>query len=323
MAGEHIVFVRPTALFVGIALAGLAATTSAAAPRSASCEWRSPAADPYTGDVPGAVDDYTDIPASTRARLKARMERQAYDDVVVIRPDAIEGGFAYDAALLDMHFGQRRLCGKVTRRSWKPDHQERALAYCEDGHCVVVPLVCRNVSRVIRHPATAMGGPAGGSPPLVFDAPSAGLPPGQPPTPDGPQPTSHPLLAPPASVTRLPPQSDVPPAPTPLPPLPPSNETPAPPGPPAAPVPPPSLPPVVTPPPVTEVPAPPPPAEPPFIPPTPQPGMPPLPPAPAVPEPASWALWAAGLAAAVAWRKRRRGAWNRFHADGRHGNPIA
>lgn len=313
MAGQHAVFVRPTALFLGIALAGLAATASAAGRRTDSCEWRSPAADPFTGEVPAAVDDYTDIPAATRTRLKARMQSQAYDDVVVIRRDAIEGGFPYEAALLDMHFGNRRICAKVTRRSWKPDHAERALAYCEDGHCVVVPLVCHNVSRVVRRPSTAMGGPAGGSAPLVFEAPSAGLPPGLAPAPEGPAPTTHPLMAPPPAVTRMPPATDVPLTATPTPSLPPGAGTPAPTSPPTSPVPPsPAPPPVVSVPPPA-MPAPLPPAEPPFIPPIPTPGMPPLPPAPAVPEPASWALWAAGLALAAAWGSRRRSPWKRFH----------
>ncbi|RZJ07313.1 MAG: hypothetical protein EOP39_16740, partial [Rubrivivax sp.] len=112
-----------------------------AAPNPAHCEWRSPAADPFTGDVPAAVDDYTDIPAATRTRLKARMTRFAYDDIVTIRRDSIEGKFRYEPALLDMHFGKRRLCGEVTRKTWLADHEERGLAYCEDGHCVVVPLV--------------------------------------------------------------------------------------------------------------------------------------------------------------------------------------
>lgn len=283
---------RIAGLLVAAGLLGLApcATATTATDRSASCEWRAPAHDPFRGDVPGAVDDYSDIPASTRKRLKSRMEQFAYDDIVAIRHDAIEGNFRYEPALLDMHFGNRRICAKVTRQTWQPDHEERGLVYCEDGHCIVVPLVCRNVSRVIRrHGVGVMGGP-GAAPthPLSFDAPAAGLSP----VPGMAQepPTTHILESPPPTLQRLPPATDVPLTPAPLPP--------------ATPAPPPEVPPVVTPPPTVPQPLP---AQEPAPPPLPPlPGMPPLPPVPAIPEPATWLLWAGGLGAFVLWRARRR-----------------
>ena len=272
-----------------------------------SCEWRAPARDPFRGDVPAAVDDYTDIPAETRARLKARMAKFAYDDIVSIRRDRIEGNYGYEPALLDMHFGNRRLCAQVTRQSWQPDHEERGLAYCEDGHCIVVPLVCRNVSRIVRLPPRVMSGPpATGAPshPLSFDAPAAGLPP-VPAGPEGGGPTTRtPLGAPP--VGEAPPATSTPPAP--LPPRPPVGEAPpAPAAPPATPLPPPEPPPVVTPPPT--VPAPPPiepQPSPPLPPVTGMPPLPQLPPAPPVPEPGSWWLWGLGLLAGLALRWTRR-----------------
>jgi hypothetical protein len=145
----------------------------AAKPRQ-TCEWQSPGRDPFMGEVPAAVDHYTDIPPATRTRLKVRMAKFAYDDIVAIRRDAIEGNFGYAPTLLDMHFGKGGMCGEVTRKTWRADHEERGLVYCEDGQCIVVPLVCRNVSRIIRQPS-ATG--AGESPePLVFDPPGAGMP---------------------------------------------------------------------------------------------------------------------------------------------------
>jgi hypothetical protein len=265
-------------------LAGLAsAATAAGGP--ARCEWRAPARDPFRGDVPGAVDDYTDIPASTRQKLKARMARFAYDDIVTIRRDSIEGNQRYEPALLDMHFGNRRICAEVTRQSWRPDHEERGMAYCEDGHCIVVPLVCRNVSRIRRQPPQVMSGaPSSGQPthPLTFDAPAAGLQ-ALPPSPEnGVSPPRTPLAALPVA----PKPSASPAPPTPVPPLPPAADSPAPPAPPL----------------IEPEPSPAP---------LPLPGMPPLlplPPTPAVPEPATCLLWGLGLLAlrvAVSTRRIR------------------
>jgi hypothetical protein len=113
----------------------------------AACSWDRQGHDAYTGQVPAAVDRYTDIPALTRAKLRLRMERRTYEDVAVITRDSIEGAQRY-ANLRDMHFGKGQICSSVTRDKWKPQTQERGLVYCEDGHCIIVPTVCRNVSRV-------------------------------------------------------------------------------------------------------------------------------------------------------------------------------
>lgn len=257
-------------LGVGLAMPAVAANSRG------TCEWRSPAHDSYMGDVPSAVDSYTDIPKATRERLKTRMQRLDYDDIVGIRRDSIEGNFRYEPALRGMHFGKEGMCGEVTRKSWQPAHEERALAYCEDGQCIVVPMVCRNVSRVVRRPAVTGGGSPGGGAgapgePLLFDPPAAGLPAPQA-APD--DPTAHPLAVVPPTAGLPVPGSDTPSPSVPLQPLPPANPTtPAGPG----------LGPIVTPP-----------------------GLPPLPPAaPPVPEPATVLLWAAGLAAG-AWCQRRR-----------------
>jgi hypothetical protein len=114
------------------------------------CRWDRPGADPFMGEVPAAVDRYADIPADVRATLRDRMARHAYDDIVVIRRDSIGGTYRYDSAIRDMHFGQGRVCSTVTRGRWLDDTHERGLVYCEAGHCVMVPTVCRNVSRVTR-----------------------------------------------------------------------------------------------------------------------------------------------------------------------------
>ncbi|MEN9420256.1 MAG: hypothetical protein RI988_3877 [Pseudomonadota bacterium] len=139
-----------------------------------SCSWDRPGADPYMGDIEAAVDRYRDIPPDVRARLKAKMRQRAYDDIAAITRDKIEGKRSY-SNLRDMHFGNGRVCREVGRSKWKPEAVERGLVYCEGEHCLIVPTVCRNVSRVTleqaHNPKTAAG-PA--DEPL--DLPSSGGP---------------------------------------------------------------------------------------------------------------------------------------------------
>lgn len=168
-------------LVLGAALAASAATLPA-------CSWDRPGRNVFKGDTVAAVDRYDDIPADVRAKLKARMAERRYDEVATIRRDSIEGRYAY-SGLRDMHFGQNQVCRTVTRDKWAPEAVERGLVYCESGHCLIVPTVCRNVSRVDRGAASA---PAAGASPggegkpgaavatatptdeLVFDPPGAG-----------------------------------------------------------------------------------------------------------------------------------------------------
>ncbi|HEY4080798.1 MAG TPA: MHFG family PEP-CTERM protein [Burkholderiaceae bacterium] len=156
-----------------------------------TCSWDHPGVNPFMGDVVAAVDRYTDIPAATRAKLKARMEKRDYDEIALIKRDDITGLAQYGSDIRDMHFGQGSVCKTVTRAKWTPTMQERGLVYCEDGQCILVPTVCRNVSRITRlaeRPlviAPGAGVPAGSTPapaapvtpetPLDMDAPGAGI----------------------------------------------------------------------------------------------------------------------------------------------------
>ena len=117
-----------------------------------ACSWDRPGIDPFMGDVVAAVDRYRDIPVEVRERLKARMAKREYDDIVSIRRDSIDGqaGQQYSNTISDMHFGTHQVCRSVTRASWTPAMQERGLVYCESGRCILVPTVCRNVSRISR-----------------------------------------------------------------------------------------------------------------------------------------------------------------------------
>lgn len=129
-----------------------------------TCSWNKPGADRYIGVVPDAVEHYTDIPPLIRAKLKARMERRQYDEVVAIRGDAIEGESQYSPEITDMHFGANKMCKKVDRTKWHPMAIELGLVYCEQEHCILVPTICGNVARINRLRM-----------PLLFEAPGAGL----------------------------------------------------------------------------------------------------------------------------------------------------
>lgn len=132
----------------------------------ASCAWNDPGHNRYRGKVPAAVEAYRDIPPDVRARLAARMERRQFDEVAAIRRDSIEGKAASYADLRGMHFGGGKVCATVDRSAWPADQVERGLVYCEGEHCLIVPTVCGNVSRVTRLPREAG--------PLVFEPPGAG-----------------------------------------------------------------------------------------------------------------------------------------------------
>ena len=156
------------AAFLATALAALLAPASAGAVPAAlsaamsstpavvpACSWNRPGHNPFMGDVVAAVDRYTDIPAPVRNRLKLRMAARSYDEMVSIRRDAILGQARYGTAITGMHFGAGQICGTVNRAQWTPDAQERGLVYCESGHCILVPTVCRNVSRITREEVAA------------------------------------------------------------------------------------------------------------------------------------------------------------------------
>lgn len=149
------------------------------------CSWDRPGVNPFMGDVVAAVDHYKDIPAATRAKLKARMKARSYDDIALIERDAITGKAEYAPEIRDMHFGPGAVCRTVTRSKWTAKVQERGLVYCEDGECILVPTVCRNVSRIRRLEKPRAVAPAQATnvasstreeddTPLEFEAPGAG-----------------------------------------------------------------------------------------------------------------------------------------------------
>jgi hypothetical protein len=119
----------------------------------ADCSWDQPGHNPFMGDVVAAVAHY-DLPEPAQRVLQERMAKRQYDDLVEITHDKISGRYDY-IALRMMHFGQGQICANPRRDKWG-SRVERALVYCIDDTCVLVPTVCRNVSLVTRVLRTAL-----------------------------------------------------------------------------------------------------------------------------------------------------------------------
>lgn len=76
------------------------------------------------------------------------METRDVTENVTITRDAIEGSRTYDPQITAMHFGQRTICDRVTRDRWSETAREPGAVYCADSHCLLVPRICGNVSRI-------------------------------------------------------------------------------------------------------------------------------------------------------------------------------
>lgn len=125
-----------------------------------TCSWENPGADPYMGRLDLAVESYKDLTPEIRKILIDKINSHKYDDIATIRRDSISGSQNYDPQITDMHFGKGR-CTTVDRSAWKDTHQELGLVYCVAKTCVIVPTVCRNVSRItLRQPTEYVGGAA-------------------------------------------------------------------------------------------------------------------------------------------------------------------
>lgn len=144
-----------------------AVTLAAASTVQPSCSWDHPGVNPYTGKTAAAIDRYTDIPAAVRRTLKRRMEEGQSDDKVTITRDGISGKNQYDPSIRDMHFGAASVCATVTRSKWAEQRQEPGAVYCVDQHCILVPKICGNVSRINRVPVAVAKAPVTPPPPVA------------------------------------------------------------------------------------------------------------------------------------------------------------
>lgn len=145
------------ALAVAAALLAASTASHAAVLRPVeSCSWDKPGADALMNMIPPTVENFAEIPRETRQRLSARMNRRAFDDFITIRRDSISGKYRYAAQINQMQFGNGTICKNVKRNGWAPTHLTRALVYCEDNYCVMVPTELRNVALVKRLTETRM-----------------------------------------------------------------------------------------------------------------------------------------------------------------------
>lgn len=126
----------------------LAATLAAVSAVQPSCSWDHPGVNPYRGNVRDALERYTDIPPATRIALKHRIEQGQPDEQVEITRDAIRGKRNYYPGISDMHFGADSVCHGVTRGKWDAARVEPGAVYCVKEHCILVPKICGNVSRI-------------------------------------------------------------------------------------------------------------------------------------------------------------------------------
>lgn len=156
----------------------LLASAAVATAMLSNCSWNSPGRNPYRGSVAEAVSRYIDIPVPVRAQLIAKIEGGRADDNAAIMRDTIAGKYDYDSRITSMHFGQRTVCENVTRDGWAATAREPAKVYCVDDHCLIVPQVCGNISRVRRIAASGGGGGAPAAAPGAVpfaQAPQPGL----------------------------------------------------------------------------------------------------------------------------------------------------
>ncbi|WBS05611.1 MHFG family PEP-CTERM protein [Pseudoduganella sp. SL102] len=140
----------------------LVASAVVATAMLSNCSWNHPGRNPYRGTVGEAVSRYIDIPAPVRTRLIAKIESGQADDTAAIMRDTIAGKYDYSPQITDMHFGQRTVCGAVTRDEWAATRREMGKVYCVDNHCLIVPKICGNISRVHRVAGEGGGGGIGG-----------------------------------------------------------------------------------------------------------------------------------------------------------------
>lgn len=116
------------------------------------CTWDQPGADPYTGTPAVAISQMHSIPEPVRLALIERVKKfDSYEDVVYADTSSIWSAIgkptSYSPYIYYMSSGKNKMCAIVTR-SWKPEHLESGVVYCEQSTCIVHWSVCNNWSMI-------------------------------------------------------------------------------------------------------------------------------------------------------------------------------
>lgn len=119
---------------------------------AAVCSWANPGAAPYrrgpaTNTVAAAVARYG-FPLDVQVELVRKERRIEQDAVVTITKQGMYAPNGTATNLRDMHWRNGLCRGTVDISKWAEGHSETALVYCVREHCIAVPIVCGNVSRI-------------------------------------------------------------------------------------------------------------------------------------------------------------------------------
>ena len=82
------------------------------------------------------------------------------DGTQLARAQPVSNGVRSTSSAWQLTERRTQVCATVDRSRWTAQAEERGLVYCEDGHCVLVPTVCRNVSRIERLESQRTAAPA-------------------------------------------------------------------------------------------------------------------------------------------------------------------
>ena len=103
----------------------------------------------FDGSVAEAALRFGDLPAEAKQRLRERMSKFRFDELVEISRDGIEGQHSYRPELGGLQYG-KQYCETLSRSDWRRDAKVTALSYCEGTQCLLVTVEGHHVLRAER-----------------------------------------------------------------------------------------------------------------------------------------------------------------------------